>query len=490
VYNVRVSDRAPSSPDSDPMIGTVLNETYRLERKIGEGGMAVVYEAAHTRVERRFAIKVLQVKATAIPDVLTRFEREARIGSQLGHDHIVQVFDFNRTPQGEPYLVMELLEGADLSALLHREQWFPLDWTMAMIRQVASALDAAHENGVVHRDIKPENIFLCGEPRSRVKATVMDFGISKVLASKTFVTRDSQVFGTPWYMAPEQAQGRVKEIDQRTDIYALGVILYRMLGGKLPFEGPTIPSVLYQIVHEAPDPLGQLQPDLPRELIRIVERAMHKEPDRRYQAVTEMVSDLERAMGPWWSRVLAWGQAAADRTITVEWSSERRLTLPGPSALETQETLAPDPGQPRPAKLPAPAATTRRPLLAALFAGVVLIIGAAIYLLAARGGTTPPVADAGPDRPDLAPAVASIDAGPSRVAVPDGWLTNNRSLSIRSTPEGATVMVNGRPVGRTPIEGLPVPRTTLTITISKEGRAKVIRVQAGSASEQLQVDLN
>lgn len=156
-----------------------LGDSYRIIRKIGEGGMATVFEVAHTRVERRFAVKVLHERLAQDPQMTARFDREARIGSRLGHEHIVQVFDFDRTADGQAYLVMELLEGQSLSEILRRERRLPLDWSVAVLRQVASAISAAHEDGVIHRDLKPGNIFLCGRARRQVSSKVLDFGLVK-----------------------------------------------------------------------------------------------------------------------------------------------------------------------------------------------------------------------------------------------------------------------------------------------------------------------
>jgi len=307
--------------------------------------MAVVYEAAHARIDRRFAVKILQIDPDYHDEALIRFEREARIGSQLGHPHIVEVVDFNRTPAGEPYLVMELLQGCQLRQVLGHHERAPLDWSIAVLRQVGSALTAAHDHGVIHRDLKPENILLCGEHRRRVQAKVMDFGISKVLSSKSFVTQGSTMFGTPWYMAPEQAEGRRDAISARTDLYALGVMLYELVSGRTPFDGPSIPTVLYKVVHGDPEPLAALRPDLPPGFSDVVARAMSKHPEERYGSAAEMVGELEQVLGRGWGRVLAWGQAPEDRIVPVLWDKTLMVTGLGQPPIDSGggDTAGPEP---------------------------------------------------------------------------------------------------------------------------------------------------
>ena len=510
---------------ADPAVGTLLGDTYRLERKIGEGGMATVFEAAHTRIERRFAIKILKVNADEYPQLRQRFEREARIGSQLGHDHIVQVLDFNQTPMGQPYLVMDLLEGEDLGSVLKDERGVPTEWAVSIIRQIGSALGAAHEHDVVHRDLKPENIFLCGQPKQRVMAKVLDFGISKILTSESAMTKDSAVFGTPWYMAPEQALGVVKDMDRRTDIFATGVILYYMLSTSLPFDGPNAPTVLYKIVHEKPVPLADRRPDLPAALVEVVERAMRKKPLERYQSMSEMVVDVEAALGPRLSWARAWGAAPADREVEVAWASPDVVPAPGADEeqdtahlldrvtegdLASQETvLATDPA--------AKKATTTfkiesldrsRRWMALVAALVVLGLGGAgitVWLegdendkptadVKAPADPPPPAGKEKTPTPVEKPAtpakVAPSEAADSGTAQASAADAGSRALSVTSTPPGASVKVNGARLGRTPLTNVPVSRQALVVVVARAGHAAATRrVGAGAEAHKLQVTL-
>jgi len=279
------------------LIGQVLHDTYRVERLLGEGGMGAVYEASHLRLARRFAVKVLFPAVASNPEALARFKREATITSELHHPHIVEVIDFYHMSDGTPYLVMELLEGQDLATRIQRTGRLELLEVASILRQAASGLQAAHQHGIVHRDLKPQNIFLCrrGERDNFVK--VVDFGISKVLGSQSAMTRTGALMGTPFYMAPEQAEQRASEVDLRTDVYAMGVILHEMLAGQVPFSADSIPSLLYLIVHKDPPALQSLRPDVPESIERVIQKAMRKRPDDRYQSMgvlsREFISALE-----------------------------------------------------------------------------------------------------------------------------------------------------------------------------------------------------
>jgi serine/threonine-protein kinase len=336
-----------------------------------------------------------------------RFEREAMIGSRLGHDHIVQVFDFAETPDGEPYIVMELLSGEDLAKIVRREGQAPLERAVSIVRQVCIALSDAHEQGVVHRDLKPENIFICRRPGGGEVAKVLDFGISKVLEA-TRLTQETVVFGTPWYMAPEQAQGRIADIDRRTDLFAVGLVFYYLLAARLPFTGCDVPALLYQVVHEMPPPLLEVRPDLPPEIVHIVEKSIQKRPEDRYQSAGEVIADLASAMGPRWKTVLAW-------QIAPELSGDRIATravgdAPADTALaSTDPAQAAQPNQTPEQRAEPPAAAVettdaappkrgRRPVaLALVVAGsAAAIAGAALFLRSsgappARGAATTPV---------------------------------------------------------------------------------------------------
>ena len=283
-------------PSATTLIGTVLNDAYRIERLIGQGGMGAVYQSTHLRLERRVAIKVMARELADDADALARFDREAKITSGLGHPHIVQVFDFGTTPTGESFLVMEFLEGEDLEHRLRRCGRMPGADMLLIVKQVASALAATHAKTIVHRDLKPANIYLLKVAGATDFVKVLDFGISKVRAVTTKFTRAMAVLGTPNYMSPEQALGKIDEIDERTDQWALACIAWECLSGRAPFVGENSDSILYQVVHEAPPSLMSRGAGVNPQVEDVLLRALAKDQKDRFANVNDFALALEAAV--------------------------------------------------------------------------------------------------------------------------------------------------------------------------------------------------
>jgi serine/threonine-protein kinase len=277
------------------LVGVVLDDSYRIERLLGEGGMGAVYHATHLRLDKPVAVKVMARDLAANQEALERFRREARVTSGLGHPHIVQVFDFSATPAGEPFLVMEFLEGEDLDRRLRGVGRVPLKEVVHIVRQVASALSATHAKAIVHRDLKPGNIYLLEVAGERDFVKVLDFGISKVRSASTKLTRTSSIMGTPNYMSPEQAKGKVEEIDERTDQWALACIAWECLSGEGPFVGENVPSILFQIVHEPPAALAPKVEGLVPQVEDVLLRALSKNKADRFPNVGDFAAALEAA---------------------------------------------------------------------------------------------------------------------------------------------------------------------------------------------------
>jgi serine/threonine protein kinase len=264
---------------------------YRLDAVVGRGGMATVYRARQEAFGRDVAVKVMDAGLSHNDAFVARFEREAQVSARLEHPHILPVIDFGRDG-AHLYLVMRLIDGGALGARLENGM-FSLAQIDRLVQQVAAALDYAHQRGVVHRDLKPDNVLL----DDTGNAYLTDFGIAKMLASTTghlSLTAEGNIMGTPAYMAPEQ--WRSEPVDARTDIYALGVILYQMLLGILPFKSDTPFGMMYQHVDAPPPPPCVLNPALPEGCERVVLRALAKQPDARYPAVRPMADDLHRAL--------------------------------------------------------------------------------------------------------------------------------------------------------------------------------------------------
>jgi serine/threonine-protein kinase len=284
----------PSSP-AEALVGRVFEELYRITRLIGEGGMGAVYEALHLRLNKRVAIKVMAPQLATDPESLARFRREAQVTSDIGHPHIVQVFDFGTMPGGGAFLAMEFLEGEDLDQRIRRRGPMSLTATLHIVKQVTSALAATHAKRIVHRDLKPANIFLMQVAGEIDFVKVLDFGISKVHSSTSNLTKSTAVMGTPSYMSPEQATGRTAEIDESTDQWALACIVREMLSGQRAFEGDHIAAIVFRAVHEAPAPFPPNMAKLPPQVEQVLGRALCKQKQGRFRNVTEFSLALESA---------------------------------------------------------------------------------------------------------------------------------------------------------------------------------------------------
>jgi serine/threonine protein kinase len=281
--------------EAPTLIGATLDGAYRITRLIAEGGMSTVYEAVQLRLDQRVAVKVMARELASNQEALARFRREAEITSRLRHPHLVTIMDFGTAPASQPYLVMEYLEGIDLDHRIRELGRLPLPAVVHITKQLASALGAAHDQGIVHRDLKPANVFLvklAGEPDF---AKILDFGISKVRAANTQLTKASAIIGTPNYMSPEQATGMIDEIDHRTDQWALACIVWEMLSGRSPFASDDMSAVFYQVIHLDPGPLAKRAPDLPPAVESVLRRALSKSMTDRFPSMRDFANALESA---------------------------------------------------------------------------------------------------------------------------------------------------------------------------------------------------
>jgi serine/threonine-protein kinase len=288
------------NPSADPLIGQVIDGRYEVVSVIGEGGMGTVYEVRHTTLGRSFALKVLR-RDLAGAEHSARFIQEAKAAAAIGHPNIVAVSDFGEVnldgdnSPAVPYFVMEFLTGISLAALLRVEKTLAPPRAAAILLQCASGLAAAHDAGVVHRDLKPDNVFLI-RSGDREFVKLLDFGVAKI-AGVGRLTRAGMVFGTPHYMSPEQAAGR--SVDRRADIYALGVVLYECLSGKVPFEADTYMGVLTKHMFAIPEPIDRVAPDASRlgALGPIAMRCLAKDPLDRFKNMAEVAAAIEQATG-------------------------------------------------------------------------------------------------------------------------------------------------------------------------------------------------
>jgi eukaryotic-like serine/threonine-protein kinase len=367
--------RASNGARFDPLVGTTLAERYEIVRRIGEGGMGAVYEARHSIIGKRVAIKVLLEKFLENEELIARLLQEARLASSIGHQNIVDVTDFGTTRDGRAFVVMEFLEGEPLSELIMRDAPLPVERSLAIGKQIASALGAAHAKAIVHRDVKPENVYLVRRGDTDF-VKVVDFGVSKAVHSHDEngpewqrLTRTGAVLGTPLFMSPEQASGN-EDIDQRADIWAVALILYECLTGELPFRGNNYLGVVSQILNKEAQPPSVLRPELgiPMAVDRLVMHGLEKDRSRRYQAMEAMERDIERLLAGDMGIVV--DEVSASGTGPVlprrsRWPWHVAVTSVFVVGIGTAGLLARGGGKPSAAALPPPPVLRRAPAPAA-----------------------------------------------------------------------------------------------------------------------------
>ncbi len=271
------------------LIGTVLSGRYRLDGKLGSGGMSTVYLALDQTLQRQVAAKVLHREMSDQPDQLERFRREARAVAQVSHPNVVSVIDAGNDVDGHPYIVFEYVEGETLKQRIDRLGRLPLDEAAAYAIEIGRGLQAAHHAGMVHRDVKPQNVLIDTEGRAKVT----DFGIA-LSQEADGLTRTGRVLGTTDYVSPEQAMG--KEVDQRSDVYSLGILLYEMLRGDVPFKAETLVGVAMKHVNDPMPDIQATRPGTSNALAAVIEQATQKEPKKRYRDMGAMLADLEGAL--------------------------------------------------------------------------------------------------------------------------------------------------------------------------------------------------
>jgi serine/threonine protein kinase len=288
------ADGAALETTGDPLIGEILAGKYRVEERLSVGGMGAVYRGTHILMDKKVAIKVLRPSLAADEKIVARFSREARAASRISHPHALSVTDFGEAESGVVFLVMEFLSGQTLRELIRQQGPLSLPRVVEIMRQVCGALEAAHAEGVIHRDLKSDNIMLVNA-KGADYAKVLDFGIAKMTEPigihDPSLTSPDLVVGTPQYMSPEQCS-QLSEIDARSDVYALGIILFEMLTGHVPFTGGSPTAIMLQQLQDAPPSVLDERNDLPSGIEVIISRALAKRPEDRYQRVGDLIEDL------------------------------------------------------------------------------------------------------------------------------------------------------------------------------------------------------
>lgn len=292
-----VVEPAPVAQSTLLAPGAIVGDKYLIDGILGEGGLGVVVSATHLHLDQKVAIKYLRGIAPRDRGVTDRFLREARLAAQIQSEHVVRVFDVATLTDGTPYMVMEHLEGADLRTVLADQGAMLLSTAVDYVLQACEALAEAHGQGIVHRDLKPDNLFLAKRAGGKDTLKILDFGISKLSDRYTsssrvnVVTQAGDRLGTPLYMSPEQLEG-VPDVDARTDVWAVGVVLYELCTGAMPFTGESLPALCTAVLTKTPIPATGLRPGLPPELDLIISRCLEKSRDDRYQNVAELAEEL------------------------------------------------------------------------------------------------------------------------------------------------------------------------------------------------------
>jgi len=283
------------APYSD-LIGTTIDKKYLIQSVLGEGGMAVVYRAHHVQMERTVVIKVMQGWLLSNRNSVERFERECKLTAKLNHPNIVSVYDVGLINGKEPYLVMEYIKGESLADKIHNSGALPYATTANIIIQICRGLQEAHTSGIIHRDLKPDNVLLQHKSDRPDWVKIVDFGISNFVHGSKKLTKTGRMVGTPEYIAPEQLKDR--PIDMRTDLYGIGIMMFEMLTGRVPFDGESAESILMKHLLEDAPTMAEVRPELAENNLfqPIVDKLLKKNPDDRYQTATELRLDVEHAL--------------------------------------------------------------------------------------------------------------------------------------------------------------------------------------------------
>ncbi len=423
--------------------GTLIDGKYRIVRRVASGGMGAVYEVMHERIRRQMAMKFILPELAASEEVSQRFEIEARAASAIGHENIVEITDMGTTSDGLPFLVMEYLDGCDLGEVL---EGGPVEQgrTVHIVAQVLAALEAAHERQIIHRDLKPENVFLIERGGDPNFVKLLDFGISKFAGgeeAKLHLTSTGLILGTPYYMSPEQARGE-REIDQRSDLFSVGVILYQLLTGERPFAADNLNQLLYQITSGKLTAPRELNPEITAPLERVVQKALAHEAKHRFATASEFRAAL---LGH---------KQLSTREMPPARVSTDHLKVPG----AFQPTLANGTDTDiDPAAKGTPLAWTgertqrtssNRGLLWAGVAGLVVVVAVVTVLLMRNRTPSPPSRSAAaPPAAMLPPMGATMGAPPLVMRIP----TETVRLTLKLDPTDARVSLDGEVVTTTPI---------------------------------------
>ncbi len=448
---LRERSLAPPGPASDRYLGCTIDNRYKVEGIIGEGGMGVVYQCRHKIIDKRVALKILRADLARDPEVTERFLMEAKAASAIQDEHIISISDFGQLPDGAAYFVMEFLEGTPLAMIAGGGTAMPLPRILRIALQLSEGLGAAHHLGIVHRDLKPDNVFLIQRGKEVDFVKILDFGIAKVSSNPVGrLTQVGSVFGTPHYMSPEQAAGT--PLDQRGDIYSLGVMLYELATGRVPFDAENFVGILSQQLYQDPVPPRQAAPHaaIPAEFEAIILKCMAKKAERRYQSMSHLREDLLALQARLESGVVRDHEllSAADGGASVEGT-----------ALSTELSLASL--RPR-----------RWPMYAAIAMPLAIVVGVFVAQLGGSFGPTRAAPSAlelargSVPEPASAPSAEPAPAPASDVhVVPETQAAAPVQVLLGVAPTSAHVFLDGRDLGQSPVSIEVSPGSAVSVEV-------------------------
>jgi eukaryotic-like serine/threonine-protein kinase len=482
-------------------VGKVLDGKYRLDAFLSQGGMGAVYRATHVMLNKKVAVKLINPELVTSPDVVRRFQREARAATALSHPNIVSVYDLGQTTEGTLYIAMEFVDGPSLKSVIESGGPVPAMRTLTLARQLASALSVAHRQGIIHRDLKPHNVMLARSHDGQEIAKLVDFGIAKTFEEGTQLTVSGFSPGTPQYMAPEQAEGGT--VDARSDLYSFGIMMYEMLTGEVPFNATSAATVLIKQIKEAPIPPSVKNPrvPIPLQVEAIVLRCMAKDPAERFQTADDLGTALEQS-----AVTLAGSAATMEATlpmgirsagVTSDAATLRTAVVPPAGAPPAGAAPAVATQQAAPSRAPAdtrttaaapqaaaltapagPAALSRQSKVSPVFVAVMLLMAAGasaiIYLNYFRAPQSQSAATTPPGEPPAAspamvaqkePTLPSQPPAPDRGNALDGTVPNTplpRAPAPAAAPSVGALTYQGAPVTRpeAPAAGSSIPTPT------------------------------
>jgi serine/threonine protein kinase len=450
------STAPPPAAKPDPYIGKTIDGRYLVESILGEGGMGVVYRGKHKVIDKKVAIKVLRGNLATDKEVTERFLQEARAASAIGNPHIIDISDFGVLPDGATFFVMEYLAGTSLATLMEDARPIPVPRIIAIAKQIAQGLAAAHVANIIHRDLKPDNVMLISRGNEKDFVKILDFGIAKVQTGNTSrLTQAGAVFGTPHYMSPEQAAGA--PVKHTTDIYSLGVMLYEMAAGKIPFDAENFMGILTMHMYKAPVPMRALVPapqEIPPGLDAVVLKCLSKKPEQRYESMDALIADLEK---------LEKGQLPD--AVNEMMGRSGGFNVPA-DYFRSSKMPPPMPGEPR-GRTRGP--RSKWPLIAGV-AGVATAVGLVTVILINGRPTkadaipaSSTVTSTSPVKPDPTPPPSAPTAAETTVAA-----AGKKAIAIAVFPFDAKVTLDGKEL-KPPIALQLGPAESETIMIARSG---------------------